>query len=63
MLLGSIQPCAKARSAPTVETGQRSPAVNACRKNGKFENGGIVSMPASALIPSRIASKSNCASR
>ena len=45
------------------ETGQRSPAVNACRRNGKSENGGIVSMPASALRPSRSASKSNCASR
>ena len=49
--------------ARCLETGHRSPAVNACLKNGKSEKGAMVSMSDSFLRPSRRASKSNWASR
>ena len=69
--LRGISRAARRRSSPApgasrrggCATGQRSPAVNAWRRNGKSENGGMVSMPASAFSPSRRASKSNWASR
>ena len=47
MLLGRDPASNQGPVSPVPRTGQRSPAVKACRRNGKFENGAIVSMPAS----------------